>query len=343
MVSAFSSNSQGANVPKLRFPEFTDEWKKERLSDFAERVTRKNKNNETTLPLTISSKDGLVDQITYFNKQVSSKDMSGYYLLKNGEFAYNKSYSVGFDYGSIKRLDNYPMGALSTLYICFAIKKHDSDFMKTYFDSLKWYKEIYMIAAEGARNHGLLNIPTEDFFETVHFLPMSRKEQRTIADFLLLINDRIQRQEQLVNSLKLYKRGVLKRVFDNTSTWQMRKIKEIAKINTGSSNTQDSDPDGTYPFFIRSQNVAKSNKYLYDCEAVLTIGDGQIGKVFHYINGKFDCHQRVYMMSNFKEVTGRYFYHYFSTFFLDRAMRMSAKNTVDSVRLEMIGRVSLFL
>ena len=64
--------------------------------------------------------------------------MSGYYLLKNGEFAYNKSYSVGYDFGSIKRLDRYPMGALSTLYICFALKKHDSDFIKAYFDSLKW-------------------------------------------------------------------------------------------------------------------------------------------------------------------------------------------------------------
>ena len=93
--------------------------------------------------------------------------MSGYYLLKNGEFAYNKSYSVGYDFGSIKRLDRYPMGALSTLYICFALKKHDSDFIKAYFDSLKWYREIYMISAEGARNHGLLNVPTEEFFDTM--------------------------------------------------------------------------------------------------------------------------------------------------------------------------------
>ena len=96
--------------------------------------------------------------MSYFNKTVASKDMSGYYLLLNGEYAYNKSYSVGYDFGSIKRLDRYPMGALSTLYICFALKKHDSDFIKAYFDSLKWYREIYMISAEGARSHGLLNV-----------------------------------------------------------------------------------------------------------------------------------------------------------------------------------------
>ena len=169
---------------------------------------RKNANNETSLPLTISSKDGLVDQVTYFNKTVASKDMSSYYLLKNGEFAYNKSYSVGYDFGSIKRLDCYPMGALSTLYICFALKRHDSDFIRAYFDSLKWYREIYMISAEGARNHGLLNVPTDEFFQTVHYIPQDASEQRKIADFLIAFDRRIAAQQSLVDNLKKYKRGV---------------------------------------------------------------------------------------------------------------------------------------
>ena len=172
------------------------------MSDFADRVTRKNSNNETNLPLTISSKDGLVNQISYFNKTVASKDMSGYYLLRNGEYAYNKSYSVGYDFGSIKRLDRYPMGALSTLYICFALKKHDTDFIKVYFDSLKWYKEIYMISAEGARNHGLLNVPTDEFFATKHYLPENAAEQRKIADFLIALDRRIDAQQSLVDNLK---------------------------------------------------------------------------------------------------------------------------------------------
>ena len=183
------------------------------MSVFAERVTRKNSNNETVLPLTISSKDGLVDQISYFNKTVASKDMSGYYLLRNGEYAYNKSYSVGYDFGSIKRLDRYPMGALSTLYICFALKKHDTDFIKVYFDSLKWYKEIYMISAEGARNHGLLNVPTDEFFATKHYLPENAAEQRKIADFLIALDRRIDAQQSLVDALKKYKRGVTRRLF----------------------------------------------------------------------------------------------------------------------------------
>ena len=220
MQNVSSMCGKSDNAPRLRFPEFSGEWVEKKLGEISERVTRKNKNNETDLPLTISSKDGLVDQITYFNKTVASKDMSGYYLLKNGEFAYNKSYSVGYDFGSVKRLDKYPMGALSTLYICFSIKNFDSDFMKVYFDSLKWYREIYLIAAEGARNHGLLNISTEDFFETRHKLPLDIPEQKKIAAFFTLLDRRIQKQRQLVERLKTYKRGVVKQYFsaqkDNT-------------------------------------------------------------------------------------------------------------------------------
>ena len=153
-----------------------------------------------------------MDQISYFNKTVASKDMSGYYLLKNGEYAYNKSYSVGYDFGSVKRLDRYDMGALSTLYICFALKKHDSDFIKAYFDSLKWYREIYMISAEGARNHGLLNVPTDEFFDTKHYIPQDLAEQRKIADFMIALERRIEAQQSLVDSLKKYKRGLVSQI-----------------------------------------------------------------------------------------------------------------------------------
>ena len=230
MANVSSSNGLEKR-PKLRFPGFDEPWKVEKLSDFAERVTRKNTNNETSLPLTISSKDGLVDQISYFNKTVASKDMSGYYLLKNGEYAYNKSYSVGYDFGSIKRLDRYDMGALSTLYICFALKKHDSDFIKAYFDSLKWYREIYMISAEGARNHGLLNVPTNEFFDTKHYIPQNITEQRKIADFLIILDRRITTQQSLVDNLKKYKRGVMQSIFHHSTQedWKTVKLGEIFK------------------------------------------------------------------------------------------------------------------
>ena len=178
-----------------------------------------------------------MDQVSYFNKTVASKDMSGYYLLKNGEYAYNKSYSVGYDFGSVKRLDRYDMGALSTLYICFALKKHDSDFINAYFDSLKWYREIYMISAEGARNHGLLNVPTDEFFGTKHYIPQDLAEQRKIADFMIALEHRIEAQQSLVDNLKKYKRGLLMHYFsdDNTLQWKQYTISQIGKVITGST------------------------------------------------------------------------------------------------------------
>ena len=233
MANVSSSNGLEKR-PKICFPGFDEPWRAEKLSDFAERITRKNSNNETDLPLTISSKDGLVDQISYFNKTVASKDMSGYYLLRNGEYAYNKSYSVGYDFGSIKRLDRYPMGALSTLYICFALKKHNTDFIKVYFDSLKWYKEIYMISAEGARNHGLLNVPTDEFFATKHYLPENTAEQRKIADFLIALERRIDAQQSLVDNLKKYKRGLFNQIFSAISkSSQCRKLRELVRVSGG--------------------------------------------------------------------------------------------------------------
>ncbi len=273
MANVSSSNGLEKR-PKLRFPGFDEPWRVERLSDFADRLTRKNSKNETDLPLTISSKDGLVDQVSYFNKTVASKDMSGYYLLKNGEFAYNKSYSVGYDFGSIKRLDRYPMGALSTLYICFALKKHDSDFIKAYFDSLKWYREIYMISAEGARNHGLLNVPTEEFFDTKHYLPENTEEQRKIADFLITLERRIEAQQSLVDNLKKYKRGVMRAIFrgkailfSETTKWKSVRLgDECTFFSGGTPRSTDSSFYGGEIPFIRSGEIhgAKTELFLTD-------------------------------------------------------------------------------
>lgn len=183
----------------MRFPEFSGEWEKYVLTEFVERVTRRNKGNECKLPLTISAQYGLVDQITFFNKIIASADMSNYYLLTNGDFAYNKSYSSKYPWGAIKRLDRYEYGALSSLYICFRPLNHvSSDFLTHYFETKKWHQGISEIAVEGARNHGLLNIGIQDFFATKHYLPQSILEQEKIACFLNLIEERIRLQNKII-------------------------------------------------------------------------------------------------------------------------------------------------
>lgn len=125
--------------------------------------------------------------------------------------------------------------------------------------------------------------------------------------------------------------------------WDLDFIDNLAHINTGGKNTQDRVDDGEYPFFVRSQTVERINTYSFDGEAVFTAGDGVgTGKVFHYINGKFDAHQRVYRISGFSErINGYYFYLYFSSHFYNRIMQMTAKSSVDSVRREMIAKMPI--
>jgi len=125
--------------------------------------------------------------------------------------------------------------------------------------------------------------------------------------------------------------------------WEVEKIKNVSSITTGAKNTQDKIDDGQYPFFVRSQTIEHINSYSSEGEAVLTAGDGVgTGKVFHYINGKFDFHQRVYKISNFnKKLNGYFFYLYFSNNFLNRIMSMTAKSSVDSVRMEMIANMQI--
>ncbi len=203
----------GAKVPELRFAGFADDWEDRKLSSIAERVTRKNKNNESTLPLTISAQDGLVDQNDYFNKQVASRDVTGYFLVKNGEFAYNKSYSNGYPWGAIKRLDKYEMGVLSTLYIVFKPTAINSQFLVSYYETTRWYGEVSKNAAEGARNHGLLNISPNDFFNTLLTIPKSAEEQQQIGSFFKQLDDTIALHQHKLDLLKEQKKGFLQKMF----------------------------------------------------------------------------------------------------------------------------------
>ena len=184
----------GSDVPEIRFKGFTEAWEQRKLGEVVERVVRKNINNESTLPLTISAQYGLVDQITYFNNRVASRDVSNYYLVLNGEFAYNKSTSDGFPFGAVKRLDLYKKGVLSTLYIVFSIKnqaKTNSDFLTVFFDTDRWHKCVAERAAEGARNHGLLNIAAEDFFDIELCLPKLEEEQAAIGTYFKQLDNLI--------------------------------------------------------------------------------------------------------------------------------------------------------
>ena len=279
-----------SNTPKLRFPEFKGEWEEKKLSDFMTRLTRKNSNNESSRALTISSVDGLIDQGEFFKKQIASKDTSGYYLLKNGDFAYNKSYSVGYDYGSIKRLDRYEDGVVSTLYICMTLTSDtNSDYLTHYFDSMKWNKSVSEISAEGARNHGLLNIPTESFFQTKHFLAPSLAEQQKIAEFLSNVDSIITAETKILNTLQKKKKALMQKLFtrqlrfksdDGTDfpAWEEKKLGECVEILDSQRKPIESkeraNRKGEYPYYGASGIIDYIDDYLFEGESILLGEDG---------------------------------------------------------------------
>ena len=206
----------GSCYPEIRFKGFTDPWEQRKLGELVDRVVRKNTNNESTLPLTISAQYGLVDQITYFNNRVASRDVSNYYLVLNGEFAYNKSTSDGYPFGAVKRLDLYEKGVLSTLYIVFTPKKEqqiNSDFLTVFFDTDRWHKGVAERAAEGARNHGLLNISAEDFFDIDLSVPKDVAEQKQIGVFIRQLDHLITLHQRELEKLQSTKKALLEKMF----------------------------------------------------------------------------------------------------------------------------------
>ena len=200
-------------VPKLRLKGMTGEWQKVKLCYIANRVTEKNKANTCNRVLTIAAQYGLIDQQEFFNKQIASSDLTTYYLLHKGDFAYNKSYSGDYSWGAVKRLDKYDKGVLSSLYICFRPNENvDSDFLCHYFESTKWYRGISEISGEGARNHGLLNMSVDDYFNTLHRIPTQR-EQKAVANALNVLVDKIGIETEILNNLQKQKSYLLKEMF----------------------------------------------------------------------------------------------------------------------------------
>lgn len=196
-------------------------WTGYNLSDLCSLVSRKNGENNTNV-LTSSAQNGLVSQLEYYNKSVSSKNVTGYYLLKKGEFAYNRSSAKGYPYGATKRLDRYEKGVLSTLYLCFALKSNapcESDFLLHLFESGATNRELRAVCQEGARSHGLLNITKSDFFGIKLFLP-DQDQQKKIQSALNTAQDEIDLLKQLADKYKTQKRGLMQKML--TGEWRVK-------------------------------------------------------------------------------------------------------------------------
>ncbi|MCR5130748.1 MAG: restriction endonuclease subunit S [Prevotella sp.] len=274
-----NSDKNTNSTPRLRFPGFTGEWEKKKLSDIFDRITDRNVEDIKNV-LTISAQYGLVSQLDFFKKSVAASDVTGYYLLHKGDFAYNKSRSLGRPVGAIKPLKMYDKGVVSTLYICFRCKNpNEVDFWEQYFDAGIFDKEIMTIAQEGARIHGLLNVPINDFFGLAVLTPKPA-EQEKISECLSAVDAMIAVQEKKVDSLKERKRGLMQQLFPLpgetdpllrfpgfTGEWVKKKLANAATSFSGGT-PKSSEPryyGGTIPF-IRSGEIHSTETALFITE-----------------------------------------------------------------------------
>ncbi len=250
----------------------------------------------------------------------------------------------------ILRNDTYAGGDI----IIFRTKDIDIDFH--FLGYLSNFTPVQKQKSLNGQGDAVVHIYTGGLSKVKIPLPPTLTEQKAIASALSDVDSLISSLDKLISKKKAIKQGAMqelltpphkggRRLAGFSGDWTCEPIIGFASITTGTSDTQDRIEDGIYPFFVRSQKVEKINKFSFDGEGILTSGDGVgVGKIFHYINGKFDFHQRVYCIHGFREnVDGKYFFNQFSNHFFDRVMSMTAKSSVDSVRREMIADMKIYL
>jgi type I restriction enzyme S subunit len=351
-----SKNNENKLVPKLRFPEFAKdgEWADATIESVGEVFTGGTPSKE--------DKEYWDGDFVW----VTAQDFKNKYIvdsvLKLTQKGKNKSRIIPKNSVLVTCIASIGLNGINKIE-CATNQQINS----IVCNSENYYEFIYYsITRNGNRLKSLAGqtavpiINKSAFEKFIIHIPKSFSEQQKIAACLSSLDEVITAERQKLEVLKDHKKGLLQNLFpqagetvpkfrfkefEDSGDWVEKTIEQVAKVTTGSKDTQNKDDDGEFPFFVRSQNVERINSYSYDGEAILTSGDGVgVGKNFHYIVGKFDFHQRVYCIYDFeKDVSGRYVYMYFSQHFYERVMRMSAKNSVDSVRRAMITEMPILM
>ena len=345
------------NVPKIRFPGFTEPWEQRKLGEIYGSIG--NAFVGTATPYyaehghfyleSNNVKDGQINHNAeiFINDEFYEKQKDKW--LHTGDMVMVQSGHVGHAAVIPEELDNTAAHAL----IMFRNPKEEIEpyFLNYEYQTDKAKKQIENITTGNTIKH----ILASDMQEFVVDIP-KYEEQKVIASYFCKLDHLITLHQRKLEHVKDLKKSMLQKMFPKNGQeypelrfpgfaepWEQRKVSELCSISTGKSNTQDKVEDGEYPFYVRSPIIERSTKYLYDEEAVITVGDGVgTGKVFHYVNGKYDLHQRCYRMYDFTdELNAHYFYHTFSKLFYKRVMAMTAKTSVDSVRLEMIADMEI--
>ncbi len=350
-----SGNKKKPLAPQLRFPDFREDgaWEEQELAKFLTESRIEGSTGDVARKITVK----LWGKGVFAKEEsVAGSENTKYYKRRSGQFIYSKLDFLNQAFGIVpKELDGFE----STVDLpCFDIKENINPcFLLEYVKRDEFYKRNGEMADGGRKAK---RIQAEVFLSFPIALPPQIKEQKKIADCLSSINELITAETQKIDALKAHKKGLMQQLFPhegetipalrfpefvNGGATVFKMVGEISKVTTGSKDTQNKVDEGQYPFFVRSQNIERIDTFSYDGEAVLTSGDGVgVGENYHYINGKFDFHQRVYCIYDFKRcVDGKFFYYHFSARFKKRVKTMSAKNSVDSVRMAMITEMPIWL
>lgn len=339
-------------TPKLRFPEFKDDWEKKKLGNLSSQsmygigasAVEFDKEN---VYIRITDIDEDTRKIT--GDYTSPDTIDEKYLLEKNDILFARTgASTGKTYIHSKfdkTLNYYFAGFL----IKFKVRDNYSPKFIYQYTFTEMYKNWVKVMSMRSGQPG---INSEEYSKLSLYVPQ-KNEQEKIGIFFSKLDQHIELEEEKLELLEQQKRGYMQQIFsqdlrfkdengDDYAAWKETTIKEIAEIKTGSKDTKDAREDGNYNFYVRSPIIHKINSYSYDGEAILTVGDGVgVGKVFHYVNGKFDYHQRVYKISDFKNYYGLLLYYYFSKNFLKEARKYNAKTSVDSVRKDMIANMKV--
>ena len=343
-----------AKKPNIRFAGFEDDWEQRKLGEVCSEIgdglhsaPKYNDNGEVFFINGNNLVDGHIVIDPLKTRRVSKETFE-----KNNKHLDNNTLLLSIN-GTIGNLAYYQgeqvMLGKSIAYL--KVNGIDHFFLYTSLQTAEILNS-FIISLTGTT---IKNLGLEAIKNTIIAVP-KLEEQHKIGVYFSALDHLITLHQRKCDELKKVKKFMLQKMFPKkgeknpeirfdgfTNDWEQRKVSELCSISTGKSNTQDKSEDGEYPFYVRSPIIERSTKYLYDEEAVITVGDGVgTGKVFHYVNGKYDLHQRCYRMYGFSdELNAHYFYHTFSKLFYKRVMAMTAKTSVDSVRLEMIADMEI--
>lgn len=322
-------------VPKLRFPEFSGEWEEKKLGKICDVIMGQSPNslayneNLDGLPLIQGNADCKKRKIIprLYTSEITKESLPKDIIM-----------SVRAPAGTIAKSDIH--SCIGRGVCAIRNKFENQEYVYQYLIN---YEDKWSKYSQGSTFD---SINSTDVKGLDIFIP-SLPEQEKIALFLSEVDIKIEKLEKKKELLSQYKKGMMQKLFsqklrfkdengNDYPEWEEKRLGEIADIRTGKKDLINKVDDGQYPFFVRSKNIEKINSYSFDGEAILIPGDGQIGQVYHYINGKFDYHQRVYKISDFISGKGKYIYYYLQEKFMKHALENTSKATVDSLRLPII-------